>query len=140
MKLRRLKTTDAGFDATLEALTRYEAAQDEKIEAAARGIIADVRQRGDAALLEYTRKFDRLQARNMAELDVPRAKLDAALAALPAAQEGEKNHDPCPLHHLFLIHVNIICCIPANCLNPNCDDSCPAIRTMASPSKREALM
>jgi histidinol dehydrogenase len=85
MKLRRLKTTDAGFDATLEALTRYEAAQDEKIEAAARGIIADVRQRGDAALLEYTRKFDRLQARSMAELDVPRAKLDAALAALPAA-------------------------------------------------------
>jgi histidinol dehydrogenase len=86
MKLRRLKTTDAGFDATLEALTRYEAAQDEKIEAAARGIIADVRQRGDAALLEYTRKFDRLQARSMAELDVPRAQLDAALAALPAAQ------------------------------------------------------
>jgi histidinol dehydrogenase len=86
MKLRRLKTTDAGFDATLEALTRYEAAQDERIEAAARGIIADVRQRGDAALLEYTRKFDRLQARSMAELDVPRAKLDAALAALPAAQ------------------------------------------------------
>ena len=86
MKLQRLKTTDAGFDAALEALTRYEAAQDDKVEAAARAIIADVRQRGDAALLEYTRKFDRLPARSMAELDVPRAQLEAALAALPAAQ------------------------------------------------------
>jgi histidinol dehydrogenase len=86
MKLRRLKTTDGDFDAALEALTRYEAAQDEKVEAAVRAIIAEVRKRGDAAVLEYTRKFDRLQARSMADLEVPQAKLKAALAALPAAQ------------------------------------------------------
>jgi histidinol dehydrogenase len=86
MKLRRLQTTDGGFDAALEALTRYEAAQDEKVEATVRAIIADVRRRGDAAVLEYTRKFDRLQAKSMAELVVPRVKLEAALAALPAAQ------------------------------------------------------
>ena len=86
MKLRRLKTTDGGFDAALEALTRYEAAQDEKVEAAVRAIIAEVRKRGDAAVLEYTRKFDRIQARTMAELAVPRARLEAALGALPAAQ------------------------------------------------------
>jgi histidinol dehydrogenase len=86
MKLRRLKTTDGGFDAALDALTRYEAAQDEKVEAAVRAIIAEVRKRGDAAVLEYTRKFDRIQARTMAELAVPRARLEAALAALPAAQ------------------------------------------------------
>jgi histidinol dehydrogenase len=86
MKLRRLQTTDGGFDAALEALTRYEAAQDDAVEATVRAIIADVRKRGDAALLEYTRKFDRLQARSMADLEVPRAKLEAALAALPAPQ------------------------------------------------------
>jgi histidinol dehydrogenase len=86
MKLRRLKTTDGGFDAALDALTRYEAAQDEKVEAAVRAIIAEVRKRGDAAVLEYTRKFDRIQARTMAELAVPRAQLEAALGALPAAQ------------------------------------------------------
>jgi histidinol dehydrogenase len=86
MKLRRLSTASAGFDADLEALTRYEAAQDEAVEATVRAIIADVRKRGDAAVLEYTRKFDRIQARTMAELEVPRAKLEAALAALPAAQ------------------------------------------------------
>jgi len=86
MKLRRLKTTDGGFDAALEALTRYEAAQDDEVEATVRAIIAEVRKRGDAAVLEYTRKFDRIQARTMAELAVPRAQLEAALAALPAAQ------------------------------------------------------
>ena len=86
MKLRRLQTTDGGFDAALEALTRYEAAQDDEVEATVRAIIADVRKRGDAAVLEYTRKFDRLPARGMAELEVPRARLEAALAALPAAQ------------------------------------------------------
>jgi len=86
MKLRRLQTTDGGFDAALEALTRHEAAQDDEVEATVRAIIADVRKRGDAAVLEYTRKFDRLQAKSMAELIVPRAMLEAALAALPAAQ------------------------------------------------------
>jgi histidinol dehydrogenase len=86
MKLRRLCSADAGFDAELERLTRYDAAQDEAVEATVRAIIAEVRQRGDAAVLEYTRKFDRIQPRSMPELEVPRAKLEAALAALPAAQ------------------------------------------------------
>jgi histidinol dehydrogenase len=86
VKLRRLSTTDAGFDANLEALTRYEAAQDDAVEASVRAIIADVRKRGDTAVLEYTRKFDRLQARSMKDLEVPRARLEDALAALPAAQ------------------------------------------------------
>ncbi len=86
MKLRRLSTQDPGFDAELGRLTRYEAAQDEAVESTVRAIIAEVRQRGDAAVLEYTRKFDRLAARSMAGLEVPRAKLEAALAALPAAQ------------------------------------------------------
>jgi histidinol dehydrogenase len=86
MKLRRLSTANAGFDAELAALTRYEAAQDEAVESAARTIIADVRKRGDAAVLEATRKFDRVQAGTLAELEIPRSALDQALALLPAAQ------------------------------------------------------
>ncbi len=86
MKLRRLSTAQAAFDRELEALTRYEAAQDDAVESAARAIIADVRARGDTALLEYTRKFDRTDARTVAELALPRARLEAALAALPPAQ------------------------------------------------------
>lgn len=86
MKLRRLRTEDAGFDAALAALTRYDAAQDDAVEATARAIVADVRKRGDAAVLQYTRKFDRIEAPSMQALEVPRARMDAALAGLPAAQ------------------------------------------------------
>lgn len=86
MKLRRLSTANAGFDAELAALTRYEAAQDDAFESTVRAIIADVRKRGDAAVLEATRKFDRVQAATLAELEIPRAALDQALASIPAAQ------------------------------------------------------
>lgn len=86
MKLRRLSTGSAGFDAALAALTRFDAAQDDAVEATARAIIAEVRERGDAALLEYTRKFDRIEAPSMPALEVPRARIDAALAGLPEAQ------------------------------------------------------
>ncbi|HEU5178371.1 MAG TPA: histidinol dehydrogenase, partial [Burkholderiales bacterium] len=58
MKLRRLSTRAAGFDAKLAALTRYDAAQDPSVQKAVRKILADVRKRGDAAVRAYTRKFD----------------------------------------------------------------------------------
>ena len=58
MKLRRLSTRDAGFAAELEALVRYEAAHDASVHDTVRRIVADVRARGDAAVLEYTKKFD----------------------------------------------------------------------------------
>ena len=87
MKLRRLSTSEAGFDEALSTLTRYEAAQDDAVEATARAIIADVRRRGDAAVLEYTRKFDRIEARTIADLEMPRARLEAAFAALPGSQQ-----------------------------------------------------
>jgi len=86
MKLRRLDSRAAGFDAELARLTRYEAAQDEAIESAVRAIVADVRARGDAALIEYTRRFDRVEMRSAGELEIARAEMDAALAALPARQ------------------------------------------------------
>jgi histidinol dehydrogenase len=62
MKLRRLSTRDAGFAAALEALVRYDAAQDAGVHDTVRRILADVRARGDAAVLEYTKKYDRLNA------------------------------------------------------------------------------
>jgi histidinol dehydrogenase len=86
MKLRRLDSRAAGFDAELTRLTRYEAAQDEAVELAVRAIIAEVRARGDAALIEYTRRFDRVEARSVAELEIAPAEMDAALAALPARE------------------------------------------------------
>lgn len=86
MRLRRLLAAQPGFAAHLAALTRYEAAQDDTVEAAVRAIIADVRARGDEAVLAYTRRFDRVEARSLAELEMPRAVLETALAALPRSQ------------------------------------------------------
>ncbi len=86
MKLRRLRAQDAGFGATLEALTRYEAAQDDAVEATVRGIVAEVRARGDAALLEYTARFDRLEVQGMAGLELGRDALAAALATIAPPQ------------------------------------------------------
>jgi histidinol dehydrogenase len=86
VRLRRLSSGQAGFDAALAALTRYEAAQDDAVEATVRAIIADVRARGDAALVEATRRFDRVEVDSAAALEIPRAELEAALAGLPAAR------------------------------------------------------
>ena len=83
MKLRRLSTREPGFDARLLALTRYEAAQDAKVSGVVRAIIAAVRKRGDAAVLEYTRRFDRVKAASVAKLEVSRAQLRTALNGLP---------------------------------------------------------
>ncbi len=86
MKLRRLSSRDAGFDAALAALTRFEAAQDASVDKAVRAIITKVRGLGDSAVLEYTKAFDRVKAVRFAELEIPRAELDAALSGLPAEQ------------------------------------------------------
>jgi len=86
MKLRRLSTRSAGFDAALDALTRYEAAQDEAVESAARAIIGAVRARGDEALLEYARRFDRAQANAVSDLELGKPTMKAAFEALPAEQ------------------------------------------------------
>ncbi len=86
MNLRRLSTTDDGFWAALDALLAWESVSDEQVMATVRGILDDVRERGDAAVIEYTNRFDRLTAKTMADLTLPEAQLDAALKAIPAAQ------------------------------------------------------
>jgi histidinol dehydrogenase len=86
MNIRKLSTRQADFDAQLDSLLAFEATADEKLEATVAAILADVKQRGDAALLEYTQRFDRLEAQNAAALELPQSALRAALESLPAAQ------------------------------------------------------
>ncbi|MDR3159111.1 MAG: histidinol dehydrogenase [Zoogloeaceae bacterium] len=84
--IKRLDSKQSDFPAALEALLAFEGAQEAHVENTVAAILADVRQRGDAAVLEYTRRFDRLDAGDapdMAALTISRAELDAALAALP---------------------------------------------------------
>ena len=77
--IRRLSTQSAHFDAELKALLALEAAQDASIEKTVLDILADIRQRGDAALLDFTRKFDHLDVHDAHHLELPAAELQAAL-------------------------------------------------------------
>ncbi|HWU82807.1 MAG TPA: histidinol dehydrogenase [Methylophilaceae bacterium] len=86
MDIRRLSTTDAGFEQALKDLLAFETAQDDKIDQVVADILRDVKTRGDAAVLEYTRRFDRLDADSMPALELSQRELKAALDSLPAEQ------------------------------------------------------
>jgi histidinol dehydrogenase len=86
--IKRLSSADSDFKPRLDALLAFESAQDESIDRTVAAILADVKARGDAALLEYTHRFDRLQAKSMAELELSQAELQAALAGLPTVQRA----------------------------------------------------
>jgi len=84
--MQRLDTRSADFDERLEALTAWEAGLDASVEAAVAEIIAAVRRRGDAALLDYTARFDGRSLSSAAQLEVSPQRLQEALAAIPAPQ------------------------------------------------------
>ena len=84
--IHQLDTRAADFDARLTALLAYDPGQDESIERTVADILRAVRQRGDEAVLEYTRRFDRLDVGDARALELPADDLQAALAGLPAEQ------------------------------------------------------
>jgi histidinol dehydrogenase len=86
--IRRLVSAEADFDAVLEKLLAFESAQDEQVDATVAAILADVKARGDAALLEYTRRFDRVEANDARDLEIGRSECERALAGLPSAQRS----------------------------------------------------
>jgi len=87
MNITRLSTAQADFDARLATLLAFEETADEKLEATVAAILADVKKRGDMALLEYTRRFDRLPLADAAAMELPRAELKAAFDSLPDEQK-----------------------------------------------------
>jgi histidinol dehydrogenase len=82
----RLSTISATFDAEFKARLHWSADTDAAIEQRVADILADVQQRGDAAVLEYTARFDGLSAASMAGLELTQADFKAAFDAIPAAQ------------------------------------------------------
>jgi histidinol dehydrogenase len=86
MKITRLSTKQTDFDATLSKLLAFEETADEKLEATVASILSDVKKRGDVAVLEYTRKFDRLPLADATAMELPQAELKAAFDGLPAEQ------------------------------------------------------
>ena len=88
LAIRRLRTSDPGFDDELARLLAYDAGIDAEVETSVAAILADVRSRGDAAVLDYTRRFDSIDAVSVAALEIASGALRAALEGLPAAQRG----------------------------------------------------
>ena len=85
--VRRLATVEADFEAAFAAL-RWSAESDASIDATVAAILADVRQRGDAAVVAYTARFDGLEVASAAALELSRGELAEALQAISPAQRA----------------------------------------------------
>ena len=86
VQIRHLSTSQPDFDAAFQKVLHWSAETDSAIEDRVAAILADVRLRGDAAVLEYTARFDHLQVDGMGALELGQAELKAAFDGLPAVQ------------------------------------------------------
>ncbi|MEJ8473301.1 histidinol dehydrogenase [Roseibium algae] len=81
----RLSNQDADFETRFSELLAGKREVSEDVDHIVRDILDDVRVRGDAAVLEYTARFDRLDVTDMAELKVSEARVDEAMKQVPQA-------------------------------------------------------
>jgi len=85
-QIKRFNSTDPDFNSKLDKLLAFENAQDDAVDSTVAKILADIRSRRDAALIEYTNRFDRLNATSGKDLELTQDDLQQALAALPSAE------------------------------------------------------
>ncbi|HRQ05337.1 MAG TPA: histidinol dehydrogenase [Nitrosomonas halophila] len=86
--IKRLSSSDTDFEQALDNLLMFEATQDAAIDQTVLQILAAVRERGDQALLEYTRRFDKLEVANIEQIALPRDRLQFALQSLNANERS----------------------------------------------------
>lgn len=86
VKIRQLDARDDDFQSQLQKVLQWSAETDHAIEETSAIILADVRQRGDAAVLDYTRRFDMPDALDMTALEITSDDLSDALDVIPTAQ------------------------------------------------------
>ncbi|MDT8388036.1 MAG: histidinol dehydrogenase [Thiogranum sp.] len=84
--IRRLDSSNRAFHEQLDQLLAWEQGAGAQLEQTVRDILAAVRSRGDAALLEYTNRFDRMQAASVAELEIDAGRIQQAFKAIPSMQ------------------------------------------------------
>ena len=88
LKIARLNANQSDFAQHLDTLLAWEGVSDKAVNDRVEEIIAAVRSSGDAALVEYTERFDGLSAGNMADLTLDRARLELALERITPAQRS----------------------------------------------------
>lgn len=86
--IRRLNAQDTDFNAALDQLLSWESVSDASINQRVLDIIDNVRSRGDAALIDYTRQFDGLDVAQMSDLILPRERLELALTRITPEQRA----------------------------------------------------
>ncbi|WP_110381849.1 histidinol dehydrogenase [Nitrosomonas ureae] len=86
MEIKRFNSKDSDFDSNLEKLLSFENAQDDAVELTVSKILADIKQRKDAALIEYTNRFDRLSAVSGKDFELTQDHLQQSLTVLPSSQ------------------------------------------------------
>ena len=86
MQIRRLSSAEADFQKKFSELVAVDASVDPEITRRAEAIVDDVRERGDAAVLEYTARFDRLPAEKLSDLVISAEEMRQALETLPEDQ------------------------------------------------------
>jgi len=84
--IRTFDSAQPGFDKTLDELLAWESVSDHQVQQIVTDILADVKSRGDAAVVEYSNRFDHLHAESMDELELSQEQLDEALNTLPDDQ------------------------------------------------------
>ena len=88
VQLKRLNSKDAGFKETLLSSLSLPSADDVAIDAAVVKILSAVQERGDEAVISFTKQFDRLNISNVSELEIPHQELEQAYSSLSAEQKN----------------------------------------------------
>ncbi|MCW8883146.1 MAG: histidinol dehydrogenase [Sedimenticola sp.] len=91
-EIRQLSTSDSDFQQQLDQLLAWESVSDASVNNIVNEVLLAIRQRGDAALLEYTNRFDGWKAATANDLEVPLARLEQAWNNLPEAQQKALRH------------------------------------------------
>ncbi|MDX1347369.1 MAG: histidinol dehydrogenase [Thiomicrorhabdus chilensis] len=86
LNIRRLSANAAGFREELDTLLAWETVSNDSVNDIVKEVVNNVRTQGDAALLEYTERFDRLALKSGAELEIPMERIQKALQTIPAEQ------------------------------------------------------
>lgn len=86
VQIKRFSSTDPDFNAKLDKLLAFENAQDDAIDATVANILGDIRRRKDAALIEYTNRFDRLAVTSASQLELAPQQLQQSLNTLPTVE------------------------------------------------------
>jgi len=86
INIKQLNSSDSDFQQRLDALLAWESVSDEAVSDTVKEILAEVKKKGDQAVIDYSCRFDRLDVKTMAELEIPLSRAQASLELIPQVQ------------------------------------------------------